>query len=286
MLTPLLQSDHVAIPVAWEVPVVESLTHLVTSPLKGALEFFKYIFSQTGILSMPIQALSLFVRDSSIDNETSDFIGEHPSVPSKTDEKIDTLRSSDYLPDLELMPLATSAMDDLEEHKLRFSKTGIFSLLTTVLRPKSRGTVRLRSAEPRDRPKVDLGFMRDPVDFALARKGVRLAIKLGNSMKARDFPIVRGVTAPDSEKDREQIDELIRHRARTTYHYSSTCRIAPEFDESQAPGVVDDSLRVHGIPNLRVCDASVFPQIISTHLQAPMVMVAEKCADMIKASTK
>ena len=208
---------------------------------------------------MPIQALSLFARASSIDNETSDFIGEHPSVPSKTDEKINTLRSKDYLPDLELMPLATSAMDDLEEHKLRFSKTGIFSLLTTVLRPKSRGTVRLRSANPRDRPSVDLGFLRDPADVALARKGVRLAIKLGNLMKARGFPIVRGITAPDSEKDEEQIDALIRRRARTTYHYSSTCRMAPELGAGQAPGgVVDDSLHVHGIPNLRVCDAKSF----------------------------
>ena len=125
--------------------------------------------------------------------------------------------------------------------------------------------------------------MSDPADFTLARKAVRLALKLGNAMKAQGFPILRGITAPNSENDEEEIDNLIRHRARTTYHYSSTCRMAPESD-TQSPGVVEDLLRAYGVSNLRVCDASVFPQIVTAHLQAPVVMVAEKCADMIKAS--
>ena len=280
-----VQNDHVSIPVAWEVPVVESLTYLATSPLKGALEFFKYIFTRTGLLSMPILVLSLFVRGSSLDDKTSDFIAGIPSIPSKTDDKISVLRSQEYLSDIELMPLATSAMDNFEEHKLRFSKIGVFSVLATLLRPKSRGTVRLASSNPQDRPKIDFGFMRDPADFGLARKAVRLAIKLGDAMKAQGFPIMRSITAPESEKDDKGIDKLIRHRARTTYHYSSTCRMAPESDP-QVPGVVNGFLQVHGVSNLRVCDASVFPQIVTSHLQAPVVMVAEKCADMIKSKAK
>ena len=232
---------------------------------------------------MPLQVLSLFVRGSLLDNETSNFINGEPSKLSETGNHAGDLRSQGCLPDIELMPLATSAMDDLEEHKARFSKMGIFSLLTTLLRPKSRGTVRLGSSKPHDRPKVDLGFFRDPTEFALARKAVRLALKLGDGMKARGFPIGRGIAVPTSDEatDDEDVDNFIRHRARTTYHYSSTCRMASRSDP-QAPGVVDDSLRVHGVPNLRVCDASVFPQIITSHLQAPVVMVAEKCASMIK----
>lgn len=268
---------------AWEVPITASLTHLATSPLKGALEFFKYIFFRTGMLSMPIQVLSLFVRSSSLDNEASVFIGDGPSKLAERSDDTSVPRPQVCLPDIELMPLATSAMDDLEEHKAHFSKIGLFSLLTTLLRPKSRGTVRLGSSNPRDRPKVDFGFLSDPADFEMARKAVRLALKLGDTMKEQGFPLLRGIAVPKSEKADEELDKFIRHRARTTYHYSSTCRMAPEFD-TQAPGVVDDSLRVHGIQNLRVCDASIFPQIITSHLQAPVVMVAEKCASMIKGN--
>lgn len=274
--------DHVAIPVAWEVPVTASLTHLATSPLKGALEFLKYIFFRSGILSMPIQVLSLFIRGSSLENEASSFIGEAPAKHAEKGDNTDVTRSQG-LPDIEIMPLATSAMDDLEEHRVHFSKIGVFSLLTCLLRPKSRGTILLRSSNPYDRPKVDFGFLSHPADFAMARKAVRLALKLGDAMNTQGFPLLRGIGVPKPDNVDEETDKFIRHRARTTYHYSSTCRMAPEFDPD-APGVVGDSLLVHGIQNLRVCDASVFPQIITSHLQAPVVMVAEKCASMIKGT--
>ena len=78
ILTPI-QSDHVAVPVEWEVPVAAPLTRLATSPLKRALEFFKYIFFPAGILSIPIQALSLFVQGSSLNSEGSSFVGEIPT---------------------------------------------------------------------------------------------------------------------------------------------------------------------------------------------------------------
>ena len=115
----------------------------------------------------------------------------------------------------------------------------------------------------------------------MARKAICLAVKLGDEMKTQGFPLLRGITAPESASDDAELDKLIRRRARTTYHYSSTCRMAPESD-SRAPGVVDGSLIVHGTSNLRVCDASIFPQAITTHLQAPVAMVAGKCAVMIK----
>ncbi|KAL9583987.1 MAG: hypothetical protein Q9212_002389 [Teloschistes hypoglaucus] len=245
------------------------------SGVGGALEFFKYLFFRKGVLSIPIQVLSLFVRDSSLEPGTSTLMRG-----AKGNEK-DELDLKARLPDIEVMPLATSAMDDLEGHKRHFSKNGVFSLLTTLLRPKSRGTVRLRSSDPHDRPKVDINLLSDPEDFALARTAVHLAMKLGDAIKAQGFPVLRGVSVPESDSSAEDMDKFIRHRARTTYHYSSTCRMAPEHDV-RAPGVVDESLRVHGTSNIRICDASVFPQILATHLMAPAVMVAEKCASMIK----
>ena len=86
---------------------------------------------------------------------------------------------------------------------------------------------------------------------------------------------------PLSESDSD-LDAFITEHGATTYHYSSTCRMAPEHEPF--PGVVDDELRVHGVEGLRVADSSIFPQIVATHLQAPTVMVAEKCADLILRS--
>jgi choline dehydrogenase-like flavoprotein len=82
---------------------------------------------------------------------------------------------------------------------------------------------------------------------------------------------------PESASD-EALDGFIKRDVDTVYHYSSTCRMAPENDM----GVVDDELRVHGVRNLSIADASVFPSILACHLQAPVVMVGERCADFLK----
>ncbi|KAF7855414.1 hypothetical protein EAF04_010157 [Stromatinia cepivora] len=268
-------SDHHGIPIAWKVPVKESLTRLVTHPILGVLEFFKYVFFRAGILSMPINNITLFVR-SIILNE--DFAGIN-------DEKLAAATSDiqDSIPDIELMPLAVTAMDDLEEHQRLFSKMGMFSILATLARLKSRGTVRLASPDPHQRPKVDFGILSDPEDYIVARAAVRLSLKMAETMRASGFPLQENITfsedrqAKDAKNDNnEEIDKFIRRRIRTVYHYSSSCRMAPA-DDPKSPGVVDDQLRVHGVKGLRVCDTSIFPQIVSHHLQAPAVMVAEKC---------
>ena len=86
---------------------------------------------------------------------------------------------------------------------------------------------------------------------------------------------------PQSSSDSD-IDDFIREYSRSTTHYCSTCRMAPEHSgDGSIGGVVDDRLRVHGICGLRVADASIFPEILSTHLAAPTVAVAEKCARLI-----
>jgi choline dehydrogenase-like flavoprotein len=264
------QTDHLAVPVSWEVPISESMAHLATSTLKGALEFFKYIISRTGLLTMPIQSTSLFVRSSSLDAESS-FVPNASKYNDKTPQ--------DFVPDIELMPIAFSAVDDFEEYKADFSKIGIFTFFATILQPKSRGTVRLASSSPHDRAKVDFNFFSHPSDLTIARAAVRLSLKLGADIKASGFPLMSGVVVPDGEDD-EEVDRFVKRRSRSALHYGCTCRMTGEFDKD-APGVVDDELRVHGVKGVRVADASVFPKIISTHLQAAVVMVAEKCADVI-----
>ncbi|KAF7931558.1 uncharacterized protein EAE98_004294 [Botrytis deweyae] len=273
-------SDHHGIPIAWKVPVKESLTRLVIHPMLGVLEFFKYIFFRSGILSMPINNITLFVRSSVLNQDYAGIDNEKLATASS--------QIQDLIPDIELMPLAVTAMDDLEEHQRLFSKMGMFSILATLAKPKSRGTVRLASSDPHQRPKVDFGILSNPEDYVVARASVRLSLKLAETMRASGFPLQENITFPEDKQaidaknnNDEEIDKFIRRRIRTIYHYSSSCRMAPA-DDAQSPGVVDDQLKVHGVRGLRVCDTSIFPQIISHHLQAPAVMVAEKCADMIK----
>jgi len=128
-----------------------------------------------------------------------------------------------------------------------------------------------------------LGLLHDFVDFAMARKAVRLTLRLDDAIKARDFSLLREVATFVFEQESEGLNDFIRHRMRTTYHYSSTCRMAFEFDVRTLK-IVNDTLRVHRLLNLRVCDASVFSQIIASHLQAPVAMIAKKCASMIQAT--
>ncbi|TGO30866.1 hypothetical protein BPAE_0003g01520 [Botrytis paeoniae] len=273
-------TDHHSIPVAWEVPAAESLTSMATSPLKITLEIFKYIFFQVGLFSIPVQTLALYVRSRIIKDCTG--IVEEASSKSFDPQSL--------IPDIELMPLSTSGMDNFDEPEFinLFSKTPIFCVLATILQPKSSGTVRLASSNPHDKPKVDFGILSNASDYTIARSAVRLTLSIADKMKASGFPRLRNITFPAEKQEldvqsntTEEMDKFIRKRIRTNFHYASTCKMAPEHDPI-APGVVDDELKVYGVQGLRVCDTSIFPQIVSGHLQAPGVMVAEKCADLIK----
>ena len=110
---------------------------------------------------------------------------------------------------------------------------------------------------------------------------MRLCLRLADEMRHAGYAVSK-FRAPVSGSDAD-LDAFATTNSSSFVHYSSTCRMAP-MDDADGPGVVDDELRVHGIPNLRLCDASIFPQIPAAHLQAPCVVVAERCADMIKAT--
>lgn len=151
--------------------------------------------------------------------------------------------------------------------------------MAILVQPKSRGSVRLRSSNPSERPVVNLGYLTDPEDIVVLRKGLRFALKLADQITLEGYPLKPiSSQSPASESD-EDMDDYIRENLRSCLHYTSTCRMAPEEDPN--PGVVDDELRVHGIEGLRIADTSIFPDIISTHTMAGAVVVAEKCAQII-----
>ncbi|KAF7864108.1 hypothetical protein EAF04_007073 [Stromatinia cepivora] len=286
-------TDHPSIPVAWEVPIEESITRVVVSPLKAVVELGKYLLFGTGIMSFPSQTLSFFIRSKSLNEDaTGPLIKQFPSsdTPESAKTKIENIHftnSEDLIPDIELMPLPTSAMDDMEERQSSFSKIGIFCILATICNPQSRGSVRLTSSSPHSFPAVDFGILSHPNDLIIARRAVHLALSFGKTMLSSGFPLLRPITFLSENQNldiengnQEQMDRFIRHRVRNTFHYASTCRMGSESDE-EAPGVVDGELRVHGVRGVRIADTSVFPRIVSHHPMAPAVMVAERCADFI-----
>jgi choline dehydrogenase-like flavoprotein len=123
---------------------------------------------------------------------------------------------------------------------------------------------------------VDLGFLTNPEDYVPLRKGIKLALRLAEKVRATGYPI-KDFQVPSSEAESD-LDYFIQTQIRTSYHYTSSCRMA----KREEGGVVDDDLKVYGVRGLRVCDASVFPCVTSAHTMVPVIAVAERCADLMK----
>ena len=143
------------------------------------------------------------------------------------------------------------------------------------LRPKSRGSVRLRSADARHAPVIRYNYLDHEDDWAVMREGVRLTREI-HRQPALDPFRGRELDPGDSVRDEAGIDDFIRRSTKTVYHPVSTCRMGTD-----SMAVVDAECRVHGIESLRVVDASVMPLITSGNTNAPTIMIAEKAADMI-----
>jgi choline dehydrogenase len=176
-------------------------------------------------------------------------------------------------PDLQLV-FVVALVDD---HGRKMHTRHGFSCHVEVLRPYSRGTVKLASADPRVPPKIDPNFLADPRDLELLVKGVQLQMDILQSSPLQPW---RGkMLYPVQRDDTAGIIADIRARADTQYHPTSTCKMGPASD---ALAVVDAQLRVHGLEGLRVVDASIMPTVTGGNTNAPTIMIAEKAADMIR----
>ncbi len=185
----------------------------------------------------------------------------------KTDPALDR-------PDIQLH-FVISIVDD---HARKLHLGHGFSCHVCALRPHSRGTVTLESADPLVAPAIDPGFLSDPRDLETTIKGARMAraiLQAPALAPYRDkelFGLHNGMSDATWESH-------IRARADTIYHPVGTCRMG--VDEM---AVVDPALRVRGLEGLRVVDASVMPTLIGGNTNAPTIMIAEKAADMIRAA--
>ncbi|MDO9292090.1 MAG: GMC family oxidoreductase N-terminal domain-containing protein, partial [Hydrogenophaga sp.] len=151
-----------------------------------------------------------------------------------------------------------------------------YSCHVCLLRPKSRGTLRLASADPQVMPLIDPAFLKDPDDVSrLVRGFKRMRELMQQPALARHGG--RESRASALAQSDAQIEQFVRFHADTIYHPVGTCRMGPD-----AGAVVDARLRVHGVASLRVVDASVMPSVVGGNTNAPVIMMAEKAVDMIR----
>lgn len=149
------------------------------------------------------------------------------------------------------------------------------------LRPKSRGYLQINSSDPFQAPKIVPNYLSEQEDVVEMLEGVRLLRELAKTPALS--AIIENEMTPglDINSDDDLIDD-IRQRSTTVFHPTSTCMMGPHSDTA----VVDSSCRVYGVQNLRVVDASVFPTVISGNTNAPVIMVAEKSADIILSQAR
>ncbi len=145
------------------------------------------------------------------------------------------------------------------------------------LRPRSVGSVRIRSGDPLAPPAIDPAFLRDPADEGPLLWGLRLARRIATEEPLASYLAEEMLPGPEAEDD-EALLTHVRERSQTLYHPVASCRMGTDDD-----AVVDPGLRVRGLEGLRVVDASVMPCLPRGHTNWPTVMVAERAADLIAA---
>jgi choline dehydrogenase len=143
-----------------------------------------------------------------------------------------------------------------------------------AMRPESKGSIHITSADPRQAPAINFNFLSDPSDVALTVRAIRIAQSVMHAPALAPMQISE--IAPGERKTDDEIVDWARQVGETTYHPVGTCKMGQD-----TMAVVDERLRVRGIAGLRVADASIMPALTSGNTNAPSIMIGEKAADMV-----
>ncbi|KAF7268450.1 hypothetical protein GWI33_018428 [Rhynchophorus ferrugineus] len=160
----------------------------------------------------------------------------------------------------------------------------VYSLIPLLLRPHSRGWVKLKSKNPFDDPIINANYFDDPRDIKTLVEGAKIGINISETNAFKKFGSrFHIIPFPNCKHLEFRSDEYwechIRTISMTIYHPVGTCKMGPRWDSG---AVVDPRLRVYGVPGLRVIDASIMPTIPSGNTNAPVIMVGEKGTDLVK----
>ena len=150
-----------------------------------------------------------------------------------------------------------------------------YDIWPCLLHPESRGEVTLRSINPADPPRIFYNFLSNENDLPRLREGFKLAREIGNQTAMDPYRGEERSPGPHVRSD-EEIDAYIRRAALTVHHPAGTCKMGTSID-----CVLDPQLRVRGVEGLRVVDAAAMPDMVGAHINACVIMMADKASDMI-----
>ena len=153
-----------------------------------------------------------------------------------------------------------------------------YAVAPGIIRPVSRGEVRLTGADPDAALHIDPGYLREEADLATLVHSLEISHEILHAPAFADWH--KGEVWPN-KSDRLALRRYVRKVSETYHHHVGTCRMGIDGDS-----VVDPELRVRGIERLRVADASIMPTVISGNTNAPSIMIGEKAADMIRGASR
>lgn len=227
-----------------------------------------YVVNRTG----PLSSTGLSQVTAKLNSKYADPSGDHPDVQ---------LFFGGYLANC----AKTGVVGEPEDPKNPSKKRHI-SISPVVLHPKSRGYVTLKSPSPLDPPLMYANYLSDPADMATLLDAINFTLKLGNTRVLKEgfgFELDKTPIPSCVQKHRFGTEGYWECYARTATapenHQAGSCRMGPSSDPM---AVVDPELKVYGLKNLRVMDASIMPMVVSGNTNAPVIMIAEKGSDLIK----
>lgn len=152
-----------------------------------------------------------------------------------------------------------------------------WALCAGLVTPKSRGTIKLRSADPTDRPIVDMQFLSHPFDVRALERSIKIARSVAATPAMK--PFVKREVAPGEDLKGEELANFVRDGATTYFHSSGACRMGKD-DEA----VVDADLRVNGVHNLRIADSTIMPRIVAVPTMPACVLIGLRMAEILRVN--